>query len=366
VEYESDELQELRSTVRDFLASVCPPHRVRATAESGGVDAPTWRRLVAELGVSGIHLPESRGGAGAGLSGAAVLSEELAAGLAPVPYLGTALASQLLAELPDLSEAGAETLTAIATGGVTASLAIAGSGGWSGVTASTPLEQDPDGRVTGRVDHVPSASSADIIVLLRQQPDAGARIDLVDPKSTGTAVTALPSLDLTRPSGRLELDGAVLRPATARELTDPEVASLLHPARLLVAAEAIGLARACLVSAVEYAKVRTQFDRPIGSFQAVKHALADTHLRVERSRAAVRVALGAPVAERATATHVAKLLATETAVHAATTEIHVHGGTGFTWEHDAHLRYRRAKSLETMFGTLGGQRRALSQLLLTA
>jgi alkylation response protein AidB-like acyl-CoA dehydrogenase len=363
---ESDELDQLRATLRRFLAEVAAPTHRRALAEAGAVpDAAAWRRLTGELGISGLHLPNAVDGMGAGLTGAAVAAEEVGASLAPVPYLSSVQASDLLASLDSDEEGAARLLRDLAAGTRTATLALASvSGGWD-IPGREPVISTWEGRLRGSRGFVLDADAADLALVIAQEPDGGPlRVHAVDLGGPGVTITAMRTMDITRGQARLDLADAPGNPMGAPVIDAEQVERALDRSRLLLAAEAIGVTRTCLEMAVEYAKVRVQFDRPIGSFQAVKHALADVYLQLERARAALRVALSCSPQELPTVARVTKLAACRTAVEAATHAIHVHGGMGFTWEHDVQLYYRRAVSLSTLLGTARDQQQALSEQLI--
>lgn len=358
-----DDLQELRTVVRSFATELTDQGRLRARLGADRPDAEGWQRLVRELQLQGAHLPAEVGGGDAGLALAAMVVEELGSRLAPLPYLSTAAASTVLAGLPGSSTATADTLRATASGDRTLSLCLTGAdAAWD--PARTPgRARSEAGRVVidGDFAFVLDGMAADTLVVLAVDATDTLGWYLVDPGSPGVERAPLPDVDLTRATAGVALRAA---PAILAATADrDEVRQQLADVQLLIAAEAVGVAEQCLKLAVDYAQIRTQFDRPIGSFQAIKHLLAERYLHTLRARAALRRGLRVTGDDRVVAAAVAKLVATGAASDGATALIHVHGGTGFTWEHDAHLYRRRALSLETWLGSRRQYRRTLAGLL---
>jgi alkylation response protein AidB-like acyl-CoA dehydrogenase len=312
------EQETVRDAIRAVLADRLPMARVRALlAAEPGVDEASWRQA-GELGWFGLGLSEAAGGAGYGLPEEMLLFVELGRALAPGPWLGTVLAAHALA--------GSRPLHAAVLAGA----------------HRVAVVEDPR-EAGGVVGMVADAQAAHGFLVL------GARaVRHVPADAHGVSLEAGASIDPTRRLGRLRLDGA---PA---ETLPADAAALRAIATVLVAAEAVGVAERTLEMSVEYAKVRQQFGRPIGSFQAVKHRCADMAVRTEVARslttyAAVALRDGESGADR----HVraAKALATDAAIANASDNVQNHGGMGFTWESDAHLYLKRAWVLEHAFGT---------------
>jgi alkylation response protein AidB-like acyl-CoA dehydrogenase len=305
------EQEAIRDAIRDVLAERLPMARVRALLDTeSAIDEALWREAAA-LGWFGLGLPEAAGGAGYGPAEEMILFVELARALAPGPWLGTIVAAHALAG--SAVPGGAHRVALVDDPGDT-------------VVAGAVLDAVVDG-----------AAAASVLVL-------GARRVIHAPAVT---VASAAAIDPTRRLARLRVDGA---PATL----DADPGALRRLATILVAAEAVGVAERTLELSVEYAKVRQQFGRPIGSFQAVKHRCADMAVRTEVARsvvtyAAVALAENDPQAERHA--HVAKALATDAALANAADNVQNHGGMGYTWEADAHLYLKRAWMLEHGFGT---------------
>ncbi|GGK75684.1 acyl-CoA dehydrogenase [Sphaerisporangium melleum] len=357
--------EELRAAVRDLLADRCPPAAVLAGAESApGRDAELWKALARDIGAAGLLIPEDLGGAGASAREAAVVLEELGRAVAPVPFLTSAvMATWALVRCG--GDAARELLGELAVGETTAALAV--SLATSPYALSTPpaAVRAEAGRLTGRVTAVAGADAADLLIV----PASGAlyAVDAAD-----AVVEVVTSLDLTRPVAMVTFDGTPGRPVGA-DLA-PLRAALAMGAGLL-ASEQLGLAEWCLATTLAHVKERHQFARPIGSFQALKHRLADLWMEIVQARAAARGAAdalartpGAGAADEGGAGEVALAVAVAqawcgtAAVHAAEECLQLHGGIGMTWEHPLHLYLKRAKADEIALGTPGDHRDALADL----
>jgi len=318
----------VREAIRGVLAARFPLARVRAVAQAEpGLDEALWREA-GGLGWFGLGLPERAGGAGYGAAEEMLLFIELGRALTPGPWLGTVLAAHALAASPGLAEAHRAVL-----GGA---LRVA--------VIDDPVDALGDGaRLSGAARGVADASAAGGFLVL----GSGAARYL--PAVTqGLVVEGRPSIDPTRPLGDVRFDGIAATPLAGGAATSRTLATLL------AAAEAVGVAERTLEDSVAYAKVRQQFGRPIGSFQAVKHRCADMAVRAEVARslttyAAVALAEG----KESAPSHVAaaKVLATDAALANAADNVQNHGGMGFTWEADAHLYLKRAWLLEHALGT---------------
>ncbi|QFY12259.1 acyl-CoA dehydrogenase [Nonomuraea phyllanthi] len=331
--------EELRAAVRGLLADRCPPAAVLKRIESEPYDLDLWKTLAGEIGVAGLLVPEEHGGAGASASEAAVVLEELGRGVAPVPFLTSAvLATRAL--LPT----GDALLGELAEGRRTAALVVPFAANPYRPAAGVRAE---GGRLTGTVTGVAGADVADVLLV-----PAGGRLHVVE---EGAAVQVVPSLDLTRPVATVTFDGV-----PAREVGACDLGEVLAFGAGLLASEQLGVAEWCLDTTLAYVKERHQFARPVGSFQAVKHRLADLWLDVVRARAAARSAAtdGSPVSVA-----VAQSWNAGVAVHAAEEALQLHGGIGMTWEHPVHLYLKRAKASEIALGTPGDHRAALASLV---
>ena len=368
--YSSTE-DELRSAVRDLLADRSPWPSVLARTETGMPnDGAVWHALAADLGTAGLLIGESRGGAGASYREAAVVAEETGRAAAAVPYLGSAVVATaaLLASDDQL-------LSPLAAGEVTAALAVefatmppAGPepAVASGVRVGGTRPGDPAGqvRLTGAVAGVADALIADVLLV----PGDGVPFGLyaVDAGDPGVSRAAVVSLDATRPLCDLSFDGVPGRLVASGPAAAGAVTSALAAGAGMLASEQLGVAERCLDMTVAYLKERRQFGRVVGSFQALKHRLADLWVAVTQARAAARYAAacladGDPDAPVAIA--LAKAACGEVAVSAAQECVQMHGGIGFTWEHPAHLLLKRAKSGSLAFGTPDRHRARLAELV---
>jgi alkylation response protein AidB-like acyl-CoA dehydrogenase len=364
----TEEQDELRASVRRFLADKSPSAAVRRWMESSeGYDAALWTQMAGQLGLQGLAVPEQFGGAGYGPVELGIVLEEMGRALTPTPFFASvALAGQALSESGDL-EAQARWLPAIAEGALTATVALSEERG-DGSLAATTTRASVDGagwRLDGSKMFVVDGASADLLLVVARA-DEGPGLFAVGGAEAGVSRTRLDALDPTRRLGRIDLDGAAAtRVGPAGDASD-FLQRVVDLAVVALAHEQVGGASACLDSAVEYAKVRVQFNRPIGSFQAVKHKCADLLLEVEAARSAVYSAAWSAAeepAELATAAAVAGSWCAQTYTHAAKENIQIHGGIGFTWEHDAHLHLKRAKSSELLFGTPVRHRARLADLV---
>ncbi|MEV0821060.1 acyl-CoA dehydrogenase family protein [Nonomuraea rubra] len=333
----SQEQQELRAAVRDFLRTASPLPKVRE-----GYDPQVYARLNGELGLSGLIVPEEYGGAGAGMSELAVALEETGAALLPGPFLATAFAALALGQVPDK-----ELQTGIAEGRLAATL------------DHTELSYT-GGTASGTAAQVLSGGDADVLVAPAR--DGGALVMVaVELAGPGVTRTALETLDLTRGQAKIVLDGAparVLGPAPETGVFDRLCVAL--------AAEQLGVMRAALDAIVAYAKIRVAFGRYIGSYQGVKHKLADMHCKLEQAESIVRYAAWAAdesPAELPEAAALAQVYVGRACFEVARDHLLLHGGIGYTWEHDAHLFYKRAKADEVLLGPPRIHRARLGQLL---
>jgi alkylation response protein AidB-like acyl-CoA dehydrogenase len=354
----SAEQEELRASVRRFLADRAPLSRVRELMDNGETDWAVWEQAGAQLGLQGLAIPEAYGGAGFSFAEQAIVLEEFGAALYGGPYLASAVlaATALLAG----SDEGARRalLPDIASGQTVATLAFTEDGGsWDpGAIRLSAVKDGPGGngawRLDGHKSFVLDGVTAGLILAVATT-DAGLSLFAAEGDAEGLSRTALPALDQTRQLARLEFAGVTGRligsPGDGAAVLD----RALDVAAIALAAEQLGGAQRALDMAVEYAKTRHQFDRPIGSFQAIKHRCADLLLEVESLRSAVGYAAAA-VAEDSPEIPVlaplVKAYASETYFHVAAENIQIHGGIGFTWEHDAHLYFKRAKASELFLG----------------
>jgi alkylation response protein AidB-like acyl-CoA dehydrogenase len=363
----SAEHDELRLVVREFLRARSPSREVRRLMEAGeNRDDEVWALLTGQLGLSGIAVPEEYGGAGYGPVELGIVLEEMGGALLVAPYFATvALAGQALAASGD-SAAMERWLPGIADGSLTAAFAIAeDSGLWDLAEVATTAEPaGPGWAVTGTKLFVVDGHTADLLLVVARAPD-GPGIFCVEGGAAGVERAKLDALDLTRALASVTLRGAPATRVGAGRDANQWLAEITDLVLAALAAEQIGGAARCLDLAVEYAKVREQFGRPIGSFQAIKHKCANLLLEVESGRSAVYHASAAVAArepDAALAAALAYAYCSQAFTHAAKECIQIHGGIGYTWEHDAHLYLRRAKSSELLFGPPGRQRTRLAEL----
>ena len=347
---EADRLA-LREAVRDFLADRWSLADVQRLADTGtGYDEPVWRLMADQLGLPGLLIPVEFGGSGSSWTELVVVLEEMGAGLIGGPFLSTVLAGSLLAESHH-SEMMAELLPRLASGEWTATVALPLDGSDDISVRATGAAGDI--RLTGEIPVVLDGHQVDLM-LVPARLDAGEPVICVVPaRARGLSTTPIESLDLTRRPARV-----TLQDTPARRLTSgPTAAAMLDRAQLYgalaVAAEQAGGCAAGLRMSVDYAKIRHQFGRPIGAFQAIKHLCADMLLVTESSTAAARRAARAAAAGEAGFAElagVAKAYASDAYLQVAVDTVQVHGGIGYTWEHPAHLHLRRAKTSALLFG----------------
>ncbi|MGZ4127354.1 MAG: acyl-CoA dehydrogenase family protein [Actinomycetota bacterium] len=377
----TDEQEALRSSAREVLADKAGPAAYRAAmGAKTGTDDALWK-IVTELGWAGVAIDEAHGGLGLGLIELAILMEETGRALAPVPFFSTVgFAAQVLEQASPAGGTGRrdEALREIASGGARATTALGEKDGRfdAGGVSVKAARTENGWRFTGTAALVPDAHLAYLIVVLARterarKPEDGLSLFVVPASALKSKPKPQPSLDGARRLADVRLGGVEV-PADALLGTEgkawPVVARALDRVAVLLSAEAVGVATATLERAVAYARERTQFDRPIGSFQAISHKCADMLLVTETARSHVYYAAwaleeGAPDARLAAAT--AKAAASDAARIVANDSIQVHGGIGFTWEHDMHLFYRRAKFCELYLGDASQWRERVAAALVS-
>jgi alkylation response protein AidB-like acyl-CoA dehydrogenase len=363
----SDEQDQLRDSVRRFLADRSPISEVRRLMETaGGYDPDVWALMAGQLGLLGLTIPEQYGGTGSGPAELTVVLEEMGKSMLCAPYFSTvALAANAIMLAGD-DDAKKELLPLIAAGDIIAALAIAEDDGrWElgGVRLEARQTATGEHVLTGHKNYVLDGHVADLIIVVARTGD-GIGFFSVPGAAAGLQRTRLETLDMTRTQARLEFDET-----PARLIGDPKVAAAalartLDLAAVALAAEMVGGAQQCLDMSVSYAKTRYQFDRPIGSFQAIKHKCADMLMDIETARTAAYYAGWAAADdadELAAVASLAKAHCSEAFFHAAAENIQIHGGIGFTWEHDAHLYFKRATSSQLLFGDPAYHRELLIQ-----
>ena len=363
----TDEQRELAATVAEFLAKTSPEQQVRRLMECGGAaDPAAWSQMTTQLGLTGLIVLERYGGGGFGFLDFALVAEQAGAALVVAPLLSTVTAAAVLMLSTD-EDLKAEYLPSLASGQRVATLALAeATGSWDPSSVRTTVASGPDGpRVTGEKMYVVDGQFADVFVVSARADDGSVGLYAVE--AAHAEATPLQTLDMTRPQARVVFTAAAARPlagsAAAAEVTERALAT----AAILLSAEQVGGAQRCLDMSVDYAKVRVQFGRPIGSFQAIKHKCADMLLAVESARSAAYYAAsaldGASAADVLAAAALAKAHCSTAYTRVAAENIQIHGGIGFTWEHPAHLYFKRAKTSELLFGDPAWQRERLATLV---
>ncbi|MFE1879722.1 acyl-CoA dehydrogenase family protein [Streptomyces diastatochromogenes] len=364
------EQDEIRRTLRELLRKRCDAEALRAAVDSpAGYDPALWSALAGRLGLPGLALPEAYGGIGCSATELALACEEVGRTLAPSPLLATSvLAAPLILTLGTETQR-ADLLPRIAAGTLTAALAVPGpalttalaltggnGGPWAGGgrAGGVQARQSGDGwRLYGQVDQVLDGHSAGLLVVAAHTGGfARSRtlLFLVAGDAVGVVRARQTALDATRPQGRIQLrDVPAELLGSADQDVLPALAGLGDTVAAVLAAEAVGAADRALERTVEYVGQREQFGRAIGSFQAVKHRLADVYVGVQAARSAAYYAAWATVnGERVGGLALAQAL--EALRCAAGEAVQLHGGIGFTWEHEAHLYFKRAAGDELLFG----------------
>jgi alkylation response protein AidB-like acyl-CoA dehydrogenase len=345
----------LRDQARKFLGEHASSARVRRILDTDTpYDAELWQGM-GEMGWMGTAIPETYGGAGFGYLELCVIAEELGRSLAPAPFSSTIY---LAAEA--LLRAGSDAqkkhwLPRIAQGSAIGCFALAE--GSHAATLATLSTRARGGRITGEKVPVLDGDVADVAVVAAQSPDGGdgrAALFLVDLNGAGVSRTPISTVDPTRSHARIAFADAPAEPLGAPGAGSALIERLLDRAAVLVAFEQVGGAQAALDMAREYAVGRFAFGRPIASFQAIKHKLADMYVAIELARSNAYYgawALSKDAPELPVAAAAARVAATEAYFHAAKENIQTHGGMGFTWEFDCHLHYRRSKLTGLMLGS---------------
>jgi len=362
----SEEQDELRRAVHRFLEDKSPMTEVRRLMETTeGYDPAVWDQMANQLGLQAMAIPEEYGGAGFGFVELVVVFEEMGAFLLCAPYFSTvALASNCLLSSGDES-AKKDYLPRLASGESVGTLAFTeDSGRWDLDGVTMAARRQGDGWVLdGHKMFVIDGHTAELI-LVAARTEAGVSLFAVEGEADGLERTSLATMDQTRKQARLEFSSTPARLVGDDGAAGPVLTRTLDLAAVALAAEQVGGAQRCLDMSVEYAKTRIQFGRPIGSFQAIKHKCADMLLEVESSKSAAYYA-GWAAAEESdelpVVASLAKSYCSEAYFHAAAENIQIHGGIGFTWEHDAHLYFKRAKSSELLLGDPTYHRELLAQ-----
>jgi len=381
----SDAERALSDALASLLADRGGLDKALARVESAQTyDDKLWEAVAADLGCAGLLIPERDGGAGASYREAAAAAEVLGSYVAPVPFLGSAVvATAALLSVAEGAQpstgtpftpakAAADLLAKMADGGVTAALAVPfatapGSGFPASIRVSGPRPGDAAtgvARLRGMVSGVADALPAGMLLVPADGVPHG--FYLVDMAAEGVAKAPVTSLDMTRQLCDLSFDDAPATLIASGQAASRALDAALAAGAGILAAEQTGLAQRCLDMTVAYVKERKQFARPVGSFQGLKHRLADLWVSITQARAASRYAaacLATGSADAKIAVALAKAYCSEVAVQAAQECVQMHGGIGFTWEHPAHLLLKRAKADSIAFGTADAHRAALASLV---
>lgn len=367
----SEEQEELRRTVRQFLEAKSSSPEVRRLMETEeGYDEAVWRQMGQELGLQGLHIPEEYGGQGFSFIELGMVLEEMGRVLLCAPYYSTVVlaADAILNAGTDAQKKAF--LPSIASGESIATLAFTEpSGKWdaSGIT----MEAKPSGdgyALSGTKMFVIDGHTADKIVVVARLAGTGGEDGIsfftVAGDAAGLTRTPLATMDMTRKQAKLEFSDVQAEPLGEPGKGWAALSKTLDQAAVGLANEMVGGAQFVLDMSVEYAKVRVQFGRPIGSFQAIKHKCADMLLEVESSKSAAYYAAWAAAEdndELPVVASLAKAYCSDAYFHCTAENIQIHGGIGFTWEHDAHLYFKRAKSSEILLGDATYHRELLAQ-----
>ncbi|MFF5001863.1 acyl-CoA dehydrogenase family protein [Streptomyces phaeochromogenes] len=375
------EQEEIRRTLRELLLKRCGPEEVRTAVQGeAGYDSALWETLAQQLGLPGLAFPEAYGGVGCSVTEQALASEELGRSLAPSPLLATAVLGAPLLLALGSEDQRAALLPRIASGELTAALAVPGAslttalgltgdnrGDWAGGgrAGGVQARRTDDGwRLYGQADQVLDGHSAGLLLVAAHTGGFARSRTLLflvrdslgrdgSGGSAGVTRIRLTSLDETRSQARIQLrdvEAELLGEEDESSDVAGALASVGDSAAAVLAAEAVGAADRVLERTVEYVKQREQFGRAIGSFQAVKHRLADLYVQVQAARSAAYYAAWATGAGEERVGGLALAQALEALRITSSEAVQLHGGIGFTWEHEAHLYFKRAAGDELLFG----------------
>jgi alkylation response protein AidB-like acyl-CoA dehydrogenase len=365
----SEEQEEFRQTLRRFFVERSPVSEVFRWMETAeGFDPALWKQMAAELGLPGVHLPEAHGGQGFGFLELGLVVEEMGRALVCAPFFSSVCLAANAVLNAGRPEQQARWLPELASAETVGTLAVLDAGDeWSAPAVSLELIRDGDGWVLdGRKRLVTDGAAAGLVIVAAREPgSAGVSLAVVRGDARGLTAKPLEPLDLTRKLADLEFDGVRVEILGTPGGSSAALERTLDQARVALALEAAAGAEQCLGSAVEYAKHRIQFGRPIGSFQAIKHTCAELLLEVESAKSAAYwaswVASGGSD-ELPLAASVAKSFCDDAYLRATEDDVHVHGGIGVTWEATPHLYYKRARANATLLGDPRWQRARIAAL----
>ncbi|HEY7134361.1 MAG TPA: acyl-CoA dehydrogenase family protein [Acidimicrobiia bacterium] len=367
----SEEQEELRQTVRRFLEDKSPSSEVRRLMETTeGYDEGVWKQMAQELGLQSLHIPEAHGGQGFTFVELGIVLEEMGRVLLCAPYFSTVVLAANAIMNAGTGDEQAARLPGIASGETIATLAFTEPNGrWDASGITMEATKQGDGYVlNGTKMFVIDGHTANLIVVAARTAgtsgEDGISFFTVEGDASGLTRTPLATMDQTRKQAKLEFSGVQAEPLGAPGSGWAALSKTLDQAAVGLSNEMVGGAQRVLDMSVEYAKVRVQFGRPIGSFQAIKHKCADMLLEVESAKSAAYYAAWAAAEdndELPVVASLAKAYCSDAYFHAAAENIQIHGGIGFTWEHDAHLYFKRAKSSEILLGDATYHRELLAQ-----
>lgn len=356
----TDEQEQFRAAIRRFLQEQSPPTEVRRLMDTAeGYDPKVWRQLSEQLALPGLHIPEQYGGAGFGMVELCIATEEMGRALLCAPYFSTAVlaTNTILNAGTDVQKSSL--LPDLASGKRLAALAITEHNGqWDPQAIELVATPDADGfRLDGTKSYVVDGHVADLLIVVGRVPGTtgnnGLALFTVRADATGVERRSLESMDPTRKLARIDFHDAPAQLLGTVQDSSNALVRTLDQAAIALANEMVGGMQVLLDSAVNYAKLRVQFGRTIGSFQAIKHKCADMLLEVELAKSAAYYAAQAAAAddpEWPALASLAKASASETYLQIAIDCIQIHGGIGFTWDNDTHLWFKRAKSSEAFLG----------------
>jgi len=362
----SEEQEELRKMVRSFLESKSSEEAVREQMETAnGVDPAVWAQMAEEMALPGIAIPEEFGGQGYTFIELGIVLEEMGRALLCAPFFASAVLAANTLLLSGDDAAKKAYLPGIASGATIAALATTEpSGRWDEAGITTEAKgSGSDFTLTGTKSFVIDGATANLIIVAARTAK-GVSFFAVDGNASGLTRTALSTMDQTRKQAKLEFNNTPAKLIGTEGNGGAVFAQVMDLAAVALAAEQVGGAQKVLEMAVQYAKDRIQFGRPIGSFQAIKHKCADMLLEVESAKSAAYYGMWCAAEmneELPSVASLAKAYCSEAYFHAAAENIQIHGGIGFTWEHPAHLYFKRAKSSELIFGDPTYHRELLAQ-----
>ena len=354
----SDEQQQFRGVVQRFMRDKSPMTEVRRLmATKDGFDRDLWMQSCDDLGLAGLHVPEAYGGSGFGFVEVGIVAEEMGRSLLCSPYFGSSILATSVILHAGSEEQKRDLLPDLIVGKTVACLAFAeASGHWnSDGVELTALQSGKDVLLNGKKKFVLDGCAADVIIVVARRPGTHGRegigLYITEGMSTGLGRRSLDTIDETRKLAELSFDGVRAQVLNDSEGVVAAIGHALDDGAIALANEMVGGAQALLDSTVEYTKLRMQFGRVIGSFQAVKHKCAEILLDVELAKSAAYYAAEARAENHPDVSmlaSLAKATAADAYMRTAIEAIQLHGGIGFTWDHDTHLWYKRAKSSEVL------------------